>query len=50
MPYKNQAVTNNLFKNEDIFILKPGKSRGKNKKYIERCLSLLDSNQFTELY
>ena len=53
-PYKHQAIINNLSKNNDVVILKQDKSRGivilNRSKYIEKYLSLLDSNQFAELY
>ena len=52
--YKHRAITNNLSKNKDIIILKQDKGRGivilNRSKYIKQCLSLLDSNQCTELY
>ena len=50
-PYKHRAIINNLFKNKYIVILKQEKGRGivilNRSKYIEKCLFLLDSNQFT---
>ena len=54
MPYKHQAIINNLSKNKDIVILKQDKGRGivilNRSKHTEKCLSFLDSNKFTELY
>ena len=53
MSYKHQAIINYLSKNKDIVILKQDKGRGivilNRSKHIEKCLSLLDSNKFTEL-
>ena len=53
-PYKHRAIINNLLKNKDIVIL--GRDKGRAivilnlSKYLEKCLSFLDSNQFKELY
>ena len=53
-PYKHQANINNLSKSKETVILKQEKGRGtiilNRSKYIEKYLSLLDCNQFRELY
>ena len=53
-PYKHQAIINNLSKNKNIVILKQDKGTGiailNRSKYIEKCLFLQYSNQFTEIY
>lgn len=53
-PYKHQAILNNLSKNKDVVMLKQDKVREmvilNRSKYIEKCLSFLNSNQFTELF
>ena len=54
MPNRHRAIINDLSKNKNIVILKQEKGRGiailNRSKYIEKCLSLFDGNQFTELY
>ena len=51
-PYKYKKVISNLSKNSNI-ILKQDKGRGvvimNHTKYLEKCYTILDSNQFTKL-
>ena len=51
--YKYKKVISNLSKNSSIIVLKQEKGRGvviKNRtKYLEKCYTILNSNQFTKL-
>ena len=52
-PYKYKKVISNLSKNSSIIVLKQDKGRGvaivNRTKYLEKCYTILDSNQFTKL-
>ena len=53
VPYKYKKVIDNLKRNENIVIMKQDKGRGvvivDKTRYIDKCLSLLESNQFKKL-
>ena len=53
VPYKYKKVINNLFKNENIGILKKDKGRGvvilDRTKYTEKCMALLNTERFKRL-
>ena len=53
VPYKFQHVIDNLSKNESIIIMRQDKGRGvtilDRKDYIEKCLNILDTQQFRKL-
>ena len=53
MPSKQKKIISNLSNRKDIVILKQDKGRGiviKDQiKYIEKCMSLLSSNQFVNI-
>ena len=46
-PCKYKKVISNLSKNSSIIVLKQDKGRG--TKYLDKCYTILDSNQFTKL-
>lgn len=49
-PYKHQKVVNNLKRNNTIIVMKQDKGRGvviiDRNKYTEKCLAIINSNQF----
>ena len=53
VPYKQRQIIKSLSQREDITIMKADKGRGEvvmNKsKYLEKCLTLLNSEQFVQL-
>ena len=53
IPYKYQKAISNLSKNDNIIILKQDKGRGvvimDRTKYLEKCLNMLNTNQFRKL-
>ena len=53
VPYKYKNIINNLSKNSSIIILRQDKGRGvvilDKTKYMDKCLSLLDNEQFIKL-
>ena len=53
VPYKQKQIIKSLSQKEDITIMKADKGRGveiMNKiKYLEKCLTLLNSEQFYDL-
>ena len=53
VPYKQRQIIKSLSQREDITIMKADKGRGEvvmNKsKYLEKCLTLLNSEQFVRL-
>ena len=52
-PYKYKKVIFNLSRNSSIIVLKQDKERGvvimNRPKYLEKCYTILDSNQFSKL-
>ena len=53
IPYQQQKVMNNLSNNKNIILIKRDKGRGiiifDRKHYIEKCFSIVDSEQFKKL-
>ena len=53
VPYKYKAIIDSLSKNQNICIMKQDKGRGvvvmDSSKYIEKCLDILQTEQFTKL-
>ena len=53
VPYKYQRTTDTLRRNNNIVVLKQNKERGvvilDTNIYVEKCLSILDTNQFMKL-
>ena len=53
VPYKHQKIINKLSRNKDIVILRQDKDWGVTtldcKDYIQKCMSILNTNQFQKL-
>ena len=52
-PYKHEKIIHQLLRNKDLCILKEDKGRDvvlmDRTKYINKCLEILETNQFTKL-
>ena len=53
VPYKYEKIIHKLLRNKDLCILKEDKGRGvvlmDRTKYTNKCLEILETNQFTKL-
>ena len=53
VPYRCQKIIDNISRNEDIILVKQDRGRGvvilDKKHYIEKFITILDSNQFKKL-